>query len=80
MPLKLKIKWYDYDKFYNETSIEDYDDYDDSDEFINIPGKVPLEGDEEKVKEGNGLKTLTPNKLLTRLTKFLALIKAGKKS
>ena len=50
MPLKLKIKWYDYDKFYNETSIEDYDDYDDSDEFINIPGKVPLEGDEEKVK------------------------------
>ena len=79
MPLKLKIKWYDYDKFYNETSIEDYDDYDDSDEFIDIPGKVPLEGDEEKVKEGNGLTILTPNKLLTRLTILLALIKAGKR-
>ena len=28
---------------------------------------MPLEGDEEKVKEGKGLKLLTPKKLLTRL-------------
>ena len=27
----------------------------------------PLEGDKEEVKEGKGLKLLTPNKLLTRL-------------
>ena len=35
----------------------------------------PPEGDEEKVKEGNGLKILTPNKLLTRLTILLAQTK-----
>ena len=33
-------------------------------EFDDLP---PLEGDEEEVKEGKGLKNLTPNKLLTRL-------------
>ena len=36
---------------------------DDSDEFIHIPELPPLEGDEEEVKEGKGLKILTPNKL-----------------
>ena len=40
---------------------------DDSDEFIDILDIPPLEGDEEEVKEGTGLKILTPNKLLTRL-------------
>ena len=35
----------------------------------------PLEGDEE-VKEGKGLKVLTPNKLLTRRPILLAQIKA----
>ena len=40
----------------------------------------PLEGDEEEVKEGKGLKVLTPNKLLTRLSILLAQIKAGKNS
>ena len=39
---------------------------------------MPLvEGDEKEVKEGNGLKILTPNKLLTRIPVLLALIKAG---
>ena len=37
----------------------------------------PLEGDEEEVKEGKGLKSLTPNKLITRLEILLAQIKAG---
>ena len=32
----------------------------------------PLERDEEKLKEGKGLKILTPNKLLTRLPILLA--------
>ena len=36
-----------------------------------------LERNEEKVKEGKGLKILTPNKLLTRFTILLAQIKAG---
>ena len=33
---------------------------------------TPLEGDEKKVKEGKGLKILTPKKLLTRLPILLA--------
>ena len=42
---------------------------------------MPLpEGDEEEVKEGKGLKILTPNKLLTRLPILLAQIKAGNNS
>ena len=53
---------------------------DDSDEFIDIPDMAPLEGDEEEVKEGEGLKILTPNKLLTRLPILLAQIKAGNNS
>ena len=36
MPIKLKPKGHDYKKFYNETSDEDYDDYHDSKEFIDI--------------------------------------------
>ena len=51
-----------------------------------------LEGDEEKyysvpsteltkgVKDGKGVKTLTSNKLLTKLTKVLSKIKPGSKS
>ena len=41
---------------------------------------VPLEGDEEELKEGKGLKILTPNKLLTRLLMLLTQIKAGSSS
>ena len=39
-----------------------------------------LERDEEEVKEGKGLKILTPNKLLTRLSILLAKLKAGNNS
>ena len=39
----------------------------------------PLEGD-EKVKEKKGLKILTPNKVLTRLSILLAQIKAANNS
>ena len=53
---------------------------DDSDEFIDIPDMSPLEGDEEEVKEGKGLKILTLNKMLTRLPIVLAQIKAGNNS
>ena len=34
-------------------------------------GKVLLEGDEDEVKEEKGLKILTPNKLLIRLSELL---------
>ena len=42
-------------------------------EFVNLSDMPPLGGDEE-VKEGKGLKTLTPtpNKLLTRLPILIA--------
>ena len=39
----------------------------------------PLKGDEE-VKEGKGLKILTTNKLLTKLSVLLVQIKAGNNS
>ena len=39
----------------------------------------PLEGDKE-VKEGKGLKILTPKKLFTKLPLFLAQIKGGNNS
>ena len=39
---------------------------------ITIMNSMPLEGDEEEVKEGKGLKMLTQNKLLTRLPILLA--------
>ena len=38
---------------------------------------LPLEGDQEEVKEGKELKILAPNKLLSRLRILLAQIKAG---
>ena len=40
---------------------------------------VPLEGDGE-VKEGKGLKILTPNKVLIKLSIILAQIKTGNNS
>ena len=40
----------------------------------------PLEGDEEDVEEGKGLKIVTPNNFLTRLPKLLAQIKAESNS
>ena len=58
-PINLKIKGYDYDKLYYETSDEDYDDYDDNEEeYIDLSGISPKESDGE-VKEGKGLKILT---------------------
>ena len=54
-----------------------YDEGDNSDEFIDIR---PLDDYEEELKEGKGLKVLTPNKLLTRLPILLAQIKAGNNS
>ena len=39
-----------------------------------------LEGDEEEVKKGKGLKILTPNNLLTSFPTLLAQIKTGNNS
>ena len=56
MPINLKIKGHDYDQFYKEISDDHNSGGYDSDEFINISGMPPLEGDEEEVKEETGLK------------------------
>ena len=52
MPLNLKIKRHDYDKWYKE-KLNYY-----SDEFIDIFDVPLLEVDEEEVKERKGLKSL----------------------
>ena len=44
---------------------------DDEEKTVDLLDKPPLEPDEEKVKKGKGLKTLNPNKLLTRLPVLL---------
>ena len=46
----------------------------DKEESADLNDMPPLEGDEEEVKKRKGLKSLTPNKLLTRLTILLAKI------
>ena len=49
----------------------------DKEESEDLPPMLLLEGDEEEIKEGKGLKVLTPKKLLTRLPILLSQIKAG---
>ena len=51
----------------------------DKEESVDISDMLPLEGDEEKVRERKGIKILTPNKL-TRLPILLVQIKAGNNS
>ena len=46
----------------------------DKQQIVDASSVPPLEGD--LVKEGKGIKTLTPKQLLTRLLVFLAQIKA----
>ena len=49
----------------------------DEEELNDMP---PLDGDEEEVKEGKGLKLLITAKFLSRLPILLAQIKAGNNS
>ena len=64
-PINLKLKDYDYDRWFTEEEKE----LEDEEELHDLP---PVEGDKEEVKEGN--------KLLTRLLILLAQIKAGNNS
>ena len=52
----------------------------DKEESEDLPPMPPLEGDEEELKEGKGLKILNPNKLLIRLPILLAQTKAANNS
>ena len=48
--------------------------------FVDIQPMLPLQGNEEEVKEGKRLKILTRNKLLTKLPISLAQVKAENNS
>ena len=64
----------------NEEELSDKTELADKEETVDLSDMLPLEGDEEEVKGGKGLKVLTPKKLLTRLLMLLAQIKAGSNS
>ena len=57
---------------------ENKDESTDKWESLDLSDMPPLEGDKEEVKEGTGLKILTPNKFLTRLQ--ILLLQAGNNS
>ena len=76
-PINLKLKDYDYDGWFTEEELDDKTLEGHEEELDDLP---PLEGDEREAIEGKVLKTLTPNKLLTRLQVLLAQIKAGNNS
>ena len=65
-PDKLFLKPYDYDGWFTKEEL------DDGEKSVDLSDMPPLEGDEE-VKEGKGVKVLTPNKFLTRLFNFLTI-------
>ena len=71
-PTNLILDAYNYDKWYTEES-EYSTAKNDEEKLDDLP---PLE-DYKEVKEGRGLKILTTNKLLTRLSVLLAQIKTG---
>ena len=69
-PTKLFLEAYIYSNWFQNDELTDKEE---SADLTNMP---PLKDDEE-VKEVKGLKFLTPNKLLTRLSILLAQTKAG---
>ena len=66
----LKLKDQHYDGWPKEEELDDEEEEDD------VP---PLEGDEKEMKEGKGLKTLSPNKVLNSLPIFISTYKSYKK-
>ena len=52
----------------------------DKEESLDLSDIPPLEGDEEEIREGKGIKNLTSNKILTKLPTLLVEIKAGNNS
>ena len=90
-PCKLFLKVYKYDTLYKEDEekstlqpektiperVKLRKQKVDDEDLSNMP---TLEGNEEEVKEGKGLKIIVQNKLLTRIPILLAQIKAGNNS
>ena len=64
---------YEYDSYFDK-QLNDITLNGDEEELGDLPPMPSLESD-EKVKEGKGLKILTPNKVLTKLPILLSQIK-----
>ena len=80
-PEKLFLEAYNYNSWYEkeESTVREEstneEESTDTEKSVDLSYMPSLEGNEQ-VKEGKGLKRLTPNKLLTRLSILLAQIKA----
>ena len=73
-PINLFLETYNYNIWFeNEKESIDKEEWIDKEESIDkaestdVPPMPPLEGDEEEVRKGKGIKILTPNKLLPRV-------------
>ena len=82
-PEDLFLEEFNYDDWYENEKLSDAtreSDKEESSDTTKTPSMPPLEDDKEEVKERIGLKILTQNKLLTRLSILLAQIKVGNNS
>ena len=79
MILLIYLLKHNYKDWFKNEELGDTARKSDKEESVDLSDIEPLEYDEE-VKEGKGLKILTPNKLLTRLPILVAQIKAGNNS
>ena len=77
-PNNLFHKTYKYDPWFENEESTDKKELTDKKESVRLSEMPPLKADE--AKEGKGLKSLTPKKLLTRPPILLAQIKAGNNS
>ena len=73
----LFLDYHEYDNQFDGESGDDKTLEDDKEDIADISILLSVEVDEKEAKEGKGLKTLPPNKLLTRLPVLFAQIKAG---
>ena len=69
---------HNYDVWFENKESSDKEESTDKKKSTDLPPMPVLEGDE--IKEGKGIKILTPSKLLPRLPILLAQIKAGNNS
>ena len=75
-PKKIFIEGYHYNDWYENAESPDKKESSDKEKSADLSDMPPLDCD-VKVKEEKELMILTPSKLLTRLSKLLAQIKAG---
>ena len=61
----------------DKEELTDKEELIDKEKLTDVSKMLPLEGDEEEVREGKELKILTTNKLSTRLPILLTQMKAG---